>query len=144
MSSSPPSSPSSSSFEPGGIELSEKRLRELAGLLHGDDPLGRRSSLRVPVEGFVTIKPLGHGGAESALHVGVYDLSRNGIAIVSKGTISVATMAASTISRPRHLRNTKAKPASEQTKSESTTVTPVTSTELKMKVATGARRNAPE
>ena len=37
---------------------------------------------------------------------------------------------------------TKEKAAIEQTKSESTTVTPVTKTELKMKVATGARWNA--
>lgn len=73
---------SRSSFEPGGIELSEKRLRELAELLHGDDPIGRRAALRVPVEGFVNIKPLGHGG--SLLRVGVYDLSRSGIAIVAE------------------------------------------------------------
>ena len=58
-----------------------------------------------------------------------------GIAMVSNGTISVAMMTASTTSRPRHFMNTKAKAASEQTKSDSTTVTPVTSTELKMKVA---------
>jgi PilZ domain len=74
---------SPSSFEPGGIELSEKRLRELAELLHGDDPVGRRAALRVPVEGFVTIQPLGHGGERSSLRVGVYDLSRSGIAIVA-------------------------------------------------------------
>jgi hypothetical protein len=67
--------------EPRGIELSEKKLRELAGLLHGPDPMGRRASLRVPVEGFVTIKPLGHG--TQSVRVGVYDLSRSGIALVA-------------------------------------------------------------
>ena len=56
-----------------------------------------------------------------------------GMAMVSNGTISVAMMTASTRSRPRHFRKTKEKAASEQTKSDSTTVTPVTSTELKMK-----------
>ena len=63
-----------------GIELSENKLRELAALLHGDDPMGRRSALRVPVEGFVTIAPL--SGGEGARRVGVYDLSRTGIALV--------------------------------------------------------------
>jgi hypothetical protein len=67
----------------GGVELSEKKLRELAELLHGDDPMGRRAALRVPVEGFVTIKPLGHVPSEVAVRVGVYDLSRTGIAIVA-------------------------------------------------------------
>ena len=63
------------------IELSEKKLRELSTMLHGPDPTGRRAALRVPVEGFVTIKPLGHGAP--SLRVGVYDLSRTGIALVA-------------------------------------------------------------
>ena len=65
-----------------------------------------------------------------------------GMAMVSNGTISVAMMIASTTSRPRHFMKTKAKAAIEQTKSDSTTVTAVTKTELKMKVATGARWKA--
>lgn len=69
----------------GGVELSEKRLRELSEVLHGPDtggPAGvRRAALRVPVEGFVTIKPLGHG--MPSIRVGVYDLSRTGIALVA-------------------------------------------------------------
>jgi hypothetical protein len=67
--------------ELGAIELSEKKLRELSEALHGLDPTGRRAALRVPVEGFVTIKPLGHGAP--AVRVGVYDLSRTGIALVA-------------------------------------------------------------
>jgi len=35
----------------------------------------------VPVEGFVTIKPLRHGSP--SVRVGVYDLSRTGIALVA-------------------------------------------------------------
>jgi hypothetical protein len=42
-----------------------------------------------------------------------------GMAMVSNGTISVAMMMASTRSRPRHFRKTKANAASEQTKSDS-------------------------
>ena len=71
--------------DPGGIELSEKKLRELAAVLHGPDPVGRRAALRVPVEGFVTIKPLGHG--TPSVRVGVYDLSRSGIALVAPAPI---------------------------------------------------------
>lgn len=68
------------------IELSEKRLRELSDLLHGPDPTGRRQAMRIPVEGFVTIKPLGHGAP--SLRVGVYDLSRTGIALVAPKPIA--------------------------------------------------------
>ncbi|HEX4792385.1 MAG TPA: PilZ domain-containing protein [Humisphaera sp.] len=69
------------SNEAGAIELSEKKLRELSEVLQGSDPTGRRAALRVPVEGFVTIQPLGHG--VPAIRVGVYDLSRTGIALVA-------------------------------------------------------------
>jgi hypothetical protein len=66
----------------GGVELSESRLSELADALHAPDPIGRRKSLRVPVEGFVTIVPALSGHGAEAHRVGVYDLSRTGIAIV--------------------------------------------------------------
>ena len=71
-------------FAPGGVELSERKLNEMAAALHGPDPLGRRTALRVPVEGFVTIVPLapGGGGRGDQRRVGVYDLSRSGIAVV--------------------------------------------------------------
>ena len=50
--------------------------------------MGRRSALRVPVEGFVTIVPLSSGaGRGSPRKVGVYDLSRSGIAIVDEQPI---------------------------------------------------------
>lgn len=72
-----------SSFVPGGVELSEKKIQEMSEALHGDDPTGRRSSLRVPVEGFCTIVPITAGGGRAAQRrVGVYDLSRSGIAVV--------------------------------------------------------------
>jgi len=72
-----------SSFAPSGVELSEKKIQQMADALHGPDPMGRRSALRVPVEGFVTIVPLAPGGGRAAQRrVGVYDLSRSGIAVV--------------------------------------------------------------
>ncbi|MEA2708166.1 MAG: hypothetical protein QOF78_767 [Phycisphaerales bacterium] len=80
-------------FTPGGVELSEKKLRDLAAALHGPDPLGRRSALRVPVEGFVTIIPLAPGGSRAAAQrrVGVYDLSRSGIAVVDAEPIAAGS-----------------------------------------------------
>jgi hypothetical protein len=73
------------SAKPGEVlELSEERLRKLAGILHGRDPFGKRSALRVPVEGFVNIMAVSGSGAVSheQRRVGVYDLSQTGIAIV--------------------------------------------------------------
>ena len=77
----------SSSIGSEGVELSEKKLRELSQLLHAPDPTGRRSALRVPVEGFVTIQPIGPRGTMPSIRVGVYDLSRTGIAIVAEQPI---------------------------------------------------------
>lgn len=75
-------------FTPGGVDLSERKLHEIADALHGPDPLGRRTALRVPVEGFVTIVPLTPGGGRAdARRVGVYDLSRSGIAVVDEEPI---------------------------------------------------------
>ncbi len=62
--------------------------------------------------------------------------------MVSNGTISVARMIDSSRSRPRQFRKTKLNAASEQMNSDSSTVVPVTRTELKTKVATGARSKA--
>jgi hypothetical protein len=81
------------SFTPGGVELSEKKVHEIADALHGDDPMGRRSALRVPVEGFVTIVPLtpSGGGQAAQRRVGVYDLSRSGIAVVDAEPIEAGS-----------------------------------------------------
>lgn len=79
-------------FSPGGVELSERKLHEMSDALHGPDPLGRRMALRVPVEGFVTIVPLTPGGGRAAQRrVGVYDLSRSGIAIVDRDPIEAGS-----------------------------------------------------
>jgi hypothetical protein len=92
----------------GGVELSENKLRAMAEALHGPDPMGRRNALRLPVEGFVTIAPLpaagvaaaagagdasdaGGSGDASQRIVGVYDLSRSGIAIVDQEPIAPGT-----------------------------------------------------
>jgi hypothetical protein len=63
-------------------ELSETKLKELSTLLHGPDPMGRRNALRIPVEGFVAMTPLAPGAPPERRRVGVYDLSRTGIALV--------------------------------------------------------------
>ena len=76
------------SFSPGSVELSERKLNEMAAALHEPDPIGRRTALRLPVEGFVTIVPLTPGGGRAAQRrVGVYDLSRSGIAVVGEEPI---------------------------------------------------------
>jgi hypothetical protein len=80
------------SFTPGGVELSETRVSEMSDALHGDDPMGRRSALRVPVEGFVEIVPLAAaGGRGTQRRVGVYDLSRSGIAVVDAEPIEAGS-----------------------------------------------------
>ncbi len=80
------------SFSPGGVELSEKKLHEMSAALHAPDPTGRRSALRVPVEGFVTIVPLRRDGGRAAeRRVGVYDLSRSGIAVVAAEPIEAGS-----------------------------------------------------
>ena len=67
---------------PDGVEISERKLSEIIAAVQsaGDDGgPHRRSCLRVPVEGFARMERLGERGQRV---VGVYDLSRNGIAIV--------------------------------------------------------------
>ena len=72
-------------FEPDAVALSEKRLREMVEALQGSDPCGRRSALRVPVAGYVTIVLMTSAGQKAPpRRVGVYDLSRSGIAVVDR------------------------------------------------------------
>jgi hypothetical protein len=74
--------------EPAGdaptLELSDRRLAELIAAIHAGepDPMGRRVSPRVRVQGLVKLVPMGAVSAEEARLVGVYDVSRNGIAII--------------------------------------------------------------
>jgi hypothetical protein len=68
------------------IALSEKKLRALVDALQSSasDPFGRRTALRLPVAGFVNIVPLSGDAREGERRrVGVYDLSRTGIAVVA-------------------------------------------------------------
>jgi c-di-GMP-binding flagellar brake protein YcgR len=73
--------------EESAVALSEKKLRSMVEALQSasTDPLGRRRALRVPVAGFVTIAPLGGDARDRGEkhRVGVYDLSRTGIAVVA-------------------------------------------------------------
>lgn len=75
------------------VELSESRLREIASIIHGNDPFGRRSSLRVPVQGFVHIAAVSGSGAASQdqRRVGVYDLSQTGVAVVDAHPMTPGT-----------------------------------------------------
>jgi len=62
-------------------EISEPKLQAMIESLHdAPDPIGRRNALRIPVEGFVEVEWMGEPG--SWQRVGVYDMSRTGIAIV--------------------------------------------------------------
>ena len=67
---------------PAGVEISEARLSEIIASVQaaGDDVGPLRRAMRVPVEGFARIQKL---GSREQQVVGVYDLSRGGIAIVN-------------------------------------------------------------
>src|SRR5689334_2203039 len=64
----------------GGVAWAEGKRREMAGSLHAPDPFGRRSAARVPVGGFVTMAFLPPAPDLTPQRVGVYDLSRTGVA----------------------------------------------------------------
>ena len=66
-----------------GVELTEEKLQRMIDALHATaDPMDRRTALRLPVEGFVTIAPIGGTDPSAARCVGVYDLSRTGVAVI--------------------------------------------------------------
>ena len=73
--------------EESSLALSEKKLAALVAALQSGaaDPFGRRTALRVPVAGFANIVPLSGDARERGerRRVGVYDLSRSGIAVVA-------------------------------------------------------------
>jgi hypothetical protein len=74
--------PAIAQFDTRGVEISEEQLSAMIAALHdADDPAGRRSALRVPVEGFAF---LARGGEKSgaAQRIGIYDMSRTGVAVV--------------------------------------------------------------
>jgi hypothetical protein len=67
---------------PPAAEISEKKLDEIITVVQaaGEVVGSRRACLRVPVEGFARIERLGARGEQHV--VGVYDISRSGIAVV--------------------------------------------------------------
>jgi hypothetical protein len=69
---------------PAGVEISEAKLSEMIALVQaaGEQVGPIRRAMRVPVEGFARIQPLGTRGSPQQRVVGVYDMSRTGIAIV--------------------------------------------------------------
>src|SRR5688500_8412793 len=78
---------------PAGVEISEAMLSEMIASVQaaGEDVGVIRRAMRVPVEGFARMQPLGGGGGGSGSGsgsrqpprvVGIYDMSRTGMAIV--------------------------------------------------------------
>jgi len=67
---------------PRGVEISESKLTEMISSVNaaGQEVGTRRTAMRIPVEGYARIQPLGDHGGERV--VGIYDMSRGGIAIV--------------------------------------------------------------
>jgi hypothetical protein len=67
---------------PPAVEISDKKLDEMIAAVQaaGDDVGPRRSCMRVPVEGYAKLVRLGARGQQRI--VGVYDISRSGIAVV--------------------------------------------------------------
>src|SRR3954463_9656986 len=66
---------------PAGVEISEEKLTEMIASVQaaGEDVGVVRRAMRVPVKGFARMALMG-SGAERA--IGIYDMSRTGIAIV--------------------------------------------------------------
>src|SRR3954470_8858154 len=84
---------------PAGVEISEARLGEMIASVQaaGDDVGLLRKALRVPVEGFARIQPL---SSREQRAVGVYDLSRTGIAIVDSEPMAAGQQFKVLFSRP--------------------------------------------
>jgi|SRR5947207_3603759 len=96
-----------SQFVTNAAELSEAKLQEMIAALHdapdareannasdatgalggGDVAIVRRSALRIPVDGFAFIAPVG-GNISLSHRVGVYDMSRTGIAVVDAAPLT--------------------------------------------------------
>ena len=78
-----------------GVEISEDKLAEMICSMHdASDPRGGpRLALRLPVEGLVTLLPWGQNtSADFSPHVvGVYDMSRTGIALVDAEPLATGT-----------------------------------------------------
>jgi hypothetical protein len=70
------------------VEISEAKLSEMIASVQaaGEEAGVIRRAMRVPVEGFARIQPL---GSRQQRVVGVYDMSRTGIAIVDAEPIAV-------------------------------------------------------
>ncbi|MEM8874623.1 MAG: PilZ domain-containing protein [Planctomycetota bacterium] len=66
-----------------GVELSERRLDELVEAIYGKDPDdGQRRSPRVRTSESVLVLPFDNSGAKRSLVAEVWDLSREGIAVL--------------------------------------------------------------
>ena len=84
---------------PAGVEISEARLSEMIASVQaaGEEVGPVRRAMRLPVEGFARIQPL---GSRQQRVVGVYDMSRTGIAIVDSEPIEPGRQFNVLFSRP--------------------------------------------
>ena len=73
----------------GGVEIPQAKLDEMiASVLAAGEEVGAiRRAMRVPVEGFARMHPL---GSQQQRVVGIYDMSRTGLAIVDSEPIAPA------------------------------------------------------
>jgi hypothetical protein len=71
---------------PPPVELSDQTLAGLLAVLDSlcEGQVGRRQNSRLRVQGQVMMTPLEAGGHPTPRAVGVYDISRNGIAVVDE------------------------------------------------------------
>jgi PilZ domain len=87
-----------------GVEISEARLLEIIASVEaaGEDVGLNRRAMRLPVEGFARIQPLSSRQQQDQQQrvVGVYDMSRTGIAIVDSEPMELGQQFNVLFSRP--------------------------------------------
>jgi hypothetical protein len=85
--------------EPAGVEISEAKLSEMIASVQaaGEEVGVIRRAMRVPVEGFARIQ---RRGSREQRVVGVYDMSRTGIAIVDSEPMAAGQQFNVLFSRP--------------------------------------------
>jgi hypothetical protein len=84
--------------------LSERRLQQMIDALQGTMPhrQGLRHWPRLNLEGYVTLQPLGASERENPREVGVYDISRTGMAVVDDRSASPGEQFSIQIPRRMH------------------------------------------
>jgi hypothetical protein len=86
------------------VRLSERQLQQMIDALQKTMPhrQGLRYWPRLSLEGFVTLQPLGAAERQSPRQVGVYDISRTGVAVVDMVPASPGEQFSLQITRRMH------------------------------------------